>query len=172
MLYFGFLAIIFIWVEFFPSSKEERIVLSKTVSDENESQSLSQKLHKINDILDGSTVFISNYEKILHSIIDDENLSEIENEHIELDQNETTYERVIFSGDLNASIKSFHDFWIVQYEEDRIDDIKILLHDKSATFPITIDIKRGKKWATIQTEHNGTVFKKWEFIDGQYREEK
>lgn len=171
IFYLGFLAILFIWIEFFHSAKEEHIVLTRTISDDNESKSLSQATGELARSLNHSVNFIENHKNIL-SFITESNLSKIKDELVELDKNQTTFEIVIFRGDLNASIKKKYDFWIVQYEEENFDNMKTLLADKSDIFPIVINIKKDKKWATIQTEHNGTLFKEWEFIDGQYREDK
>jgi len=51
-----------------------------------------------------------------------------------LDKNKTTYETIIFEGDLNNSIRTFHRFWILQFFEDNENRSKVLLFDTNTTY--------------------------------------
>ena len=46
--------------------------------------------------------------------------------------------------------------------------MRLLIHDKNTTFPITIHMKNSSNWADIKTKCYGEVLKTWRFEEGRY----
>jgi len=89
-------------------------------------------------------------------------------EIINIDNNETTVEILIFNGELNSSIKSYHEFWILQSKLGEENITKILLHDNNVSVPVKIKSKISKKWSTIEVEVSDGKIKEWHYKNGKY----
>jgi len=165
--YVLFMAIKIILIDTLPLSfiDNQEIVLNKTLPIDN----LNERQIRTNISFENKNIFtkiISSFMLYRHDI--DIDFGNLEEKFIELDNNKTTYDLLIFEGDINPSIKSFHNVWIIQYEKGKKG--KIIFHDTNCTFPITINIDKNEKWATIDSEHKNGVIKHWVFDDGSYRE--
>ena len=165
---FLFMGAIYLWLESSPVAKES--VKLSIVKNDTTRKSVVTALEHLNRSLNQSIFIIKGHKSIFNTVGSDINLTNTKTELIELDKNKTTYEMVVFEGDLNASVKSFHNFWIVQYEEDNSSSMRLLMYDKNATFPITIHIKNSSNWADIETKGYGEVLKTWRFDKGRYVE--
>ena len=163
---FLFMGAIYLWLESSPYVKE--LATLSIVKNDTNKKSVVTALEQLNRSLKQSIFILEGHESIFNTVGSDINLTNTQTELIELDENKTTYEMVVFEGDLNASVESFHDFWIVQYEEDNVSSMRLLIHDKNTTFPITIHIKNSSNWADIETKGYGEVLKTWRFENGRY----
>ena len=134
----------------------------------NKTEKFMRGLSGIDRELD-SFASVLNYEKRLQ-LNYDVNISLLQNELLELDKNETTYENVIFEGDLNSSLKTFHRFWVIQSLKDNENSSKLLFYDANTTFPIHIYEKKSQKWATIKTEVLDNRTKEWVYKKEKYEE--
>ena len=163
---FLFICVIYLWLEISPP-KGETVQLSIVKNDTNKKETF-RALEQLNRSLNQSIFILEKHESVFNVVGSDINLSSTKTELIELDENKTTYEMVLFEGELNASVESFHNVWIVQYEEDNVSSMKLLMHDSNTTFPITIHIKNSSNWADIETKCYGNVVKTWKFENGKY----
>ena len=167
---FLFIGVIYLWLKISPP-KGETVQLSIVKNNTNKKETF-RALEQLNRSLNQGIFILEKDESIFNVVGSDINLSSTKTELIELDENKTTYEMVVFEGELNASIESFHNVWIVQYEEDNVSSMKLLMHDSNTTFPITIRIKNSSNWADIETQHYGDILKKWRFENGKYEIQK
>lgn len=167
---FLFIGVIYLWLKISPP-KGETVQLSIVKNNTNKKETF-RALEQLNRSLNQGIFILEKHESIFNVVGSDINLSSTKTELIELDENKTTYEMVVFEGELNASIESFHNVWIVQYEEDNVSSMKLLMHDSNTTFPITIRIKNSSNWADIETRHYGDILKKWRFENGKYEIQK
>ena len=167
---FLIMGVMYLWLEISPP-KGETVQLSIVKNNTNKKETF-RALEFLNHSLNQSISILEEHESVFNTIGNDINLSNTQKELIELDENKTTYEMVVFEGDLNASVESFHNVWIVQYEEDNVSTMRLLMHDSNTTFPITIRIKNSSNWADIETRHYGDILKKWRFENGKYEIQK
>ncbi len=159
------LVVLFIGFLWWNDDGKPVIKLSTIHAENNQTEKFMKGFSHINRELHNFTLLINYQER--NNI--DFNKSEIE--LVELDKNKTTYETIIFEGDLNSSIKTFHRFWIVQLFEDDENHSKILLSDINTTFPIHIYKTKNQKWATIKTEILDNRTKAWIYKEGKYIED-
>jgi len=161
-----FIGVIYLWLEISPP-KGETVQLSIVKNDTNKKETF-RALEFLNRSLNQSIFILKGHESVFNTIGNDINLTNTETELMELDENKTTYEMVVFEGELNASVESFHNVWIVQYDEDNVSTMRLLMQDSNTTFPITIHVKNSSNWADIETKCYGNVLKTWKFENGEY----
>ena len=165
------LIVLFISYIWLTTETKEPINLSVVYSDSNETEKFMKGFSGLNREIDHITLTHQRYREKF-KINYDANISELEKEMIELDKNKTTYETVLFEGDLNNSLKTFHRCWILQTIRKDENSSKILFYDVNTTFPIHIYKQKNQKWATIKTEILDKKTKEWNYKDEKYEEEK
>jgi len=85
---------------------------------------------------------------------------------VELDKNETTYEILTFSENIDPSLENFYNIGIVQYRAG--EKAKLLFFDINCTYPLIINIDKDNKWASLKSEHSNGLIKEWIFLSGWY----
>jgi len=164
-LYIILIGLILIWM--YIISDEKSITLSIETDDKN--KTIAGALNELSYFLNIPIEHEIEACNRIKSIKQKEDI-DCNSELINIDSNETTVEILIFNGELNASIKSYHEFWILQSKLGEENRTKILLHDNNVSFPVKIKSKNSKKWSTIEAEVSDGKIKKWHYKNGRYIE--
>jgi hypothetical protein len=164
-LYIIFIGSILTWI--YITSDEESVTLSIKTNDKD--KKLAVALREINYFLE---VPIEHQMEACNRVksIKQKEYIDCNSETINIDSNETTVEILILNRELNASIKSYHEFWILQSKLGEENQTKILLQDNNVTFPIKIKNRNSKKWSIIEAETGDGKIKKWHYKNRRYIE--